>query len=719
MTRMSFKWRNPAVAAVVAGAVLSVAATSSIVGAVATATGLSVRPVSEQAAAPELLFEQAKRYFDQLNYEQALPLLDKVIVLLLGANPARPDLLTQGYEMRARARFAQGDQQGAEQDFSALLTVAPSHKLGAGISPRVVALFENVRKITVGRLLLSVTPPGEVQIDGRKYTAGKDVQTIDLPAGEHVITASRSGYGDVSQRFTITAAQETPLTVALERLSSTLTVVTIPGGVEVVLDGQPRGQTSRGDGATEMSAPLVLTDIQPGNHRLLLRRECHRDLERTIPMDRADDYRTEPLRLTPSMATVKITSADADGAVYVDGAPRGAVPAEFTICEGAHVIEVRGAKGRFLDRRDWKAGDAVTLPADLRSAYAIVAASGTSPAAADRLRLSVERALGPSRRVLLFVPTDADLQSAVGADENPRDWFLGDASAPAGTPPRFPRDTKRDLGRKLATKLGVQGVAVATAPESNPNQVSVWLLAAGSGEPDRLTVDLADSPSRARAVEFLSSALPQLVRPSLETSLVDLPGVQGAVVIRASGVGAKAGLAMGDTIVSAGGTPIASVAELRARIASLRPGATDLPMEVKNAAGQSRKVAAQVAIVPDTIPLRDPSLSYNRALFDLRDQADRAATPGAGAAARMNLGIAQMRLGNWEEAIAAFEQTKLPDGPGVSAGTVAYLLGLSYEALGRSNDAQAAFKRAAAAVEARLSFDGPLIAPLAQQKLRR
>jgi hypothetical protein len=175
---------------------------------------------------------------------------------------------------------------------------------------------------------------------------------------------------------------------------------------------------------------------------------------------------------------------------------------------------------------------------------------------------------------------------------------------------------------------------------------------------------------------------------------------------------------MGDTIVSAGGTPIASVAELRARVAAVRPGTSDLPLEVRNAAGQSRKVAGQVAMVPDTLPLRDPSLSYNRALLELQELGGSGATGGT-AAARLNLAIVHMRLGNWEDAYAALESTKLPEGPGVSAGTVAYLMGLCLEALGRTADAQAAFKRAAAAPDARLSYEGPLVAPLAQQKLRR
>jgi hypothetical protein len=313
---------------------------------------------------------------------------------------------------------------------------------------------------------------------------------------------------------------------------------------------------------------------------------------------------------------------------------------------------------------------------------------------------------------------DADLDTAAGADEKPADWLLADAVAPPGTPPRFPRDAKRELGRKLASRLGVSGLAVASA-DANPNLVTVWLLAAGSGEPDRLAVDLADPASRGRAVEFLSAALPPLVRPSLQTSFVDLPGVQGAVVVRPGGVGAKAGLAMGDTIVSAGGTPIASVAELRLRINGLRPGTAELPLEVRAPGGQSRKIAAPVALVPDTIPMRDPSLSYNRVLLELEEQAATAGATTAGAAARLNLAVVQMRLSNWDDALASLEAVKLPDGAGVSSGTVAYLMGLCLESLGRTADALAAFKRAAAATDARLSYEGPLIAPLAQQRIAR
>jgi membrane-associated protease RseP (regulator of RpoE activity) len=109
------------------------------------------------------------------------------------------------------------------------------------------------------------------------------------------------------------------------------------------------------------------------------------------------------------------------------------------------------------------------------------------------------------------------------------------------------------------------------------------------------------------------------MRPSIETAVVDVAGTPGAVVVRAGGAGAKAGLAPGDTIVAAGGRPVASVADLRARIAAIATAPSDLALDVKNLSGVTRKVTVTVAMLADTIPMRDPSVLYNRALLDLSD----------------------------------------------------------------------------------------------------
>jgi hypothetical protein len=687
------------------------------------ARGAQASPQVGATGTPELLLDQGKKLFDAFQYDQAVPLFDRVIAQLAqpaGAGPIqKADLLVEAYELRARARFAQGDSLGTEQDFSALLTIQPSFKLGPGISPRVVSVFEQVRKVTVGQIAVSLTPPGNVDIDGRSFALQADPQIIDLPAGDHTVTAARTGYTSLNQKFTIVASQVSPLALTMDRSSSTLTVVSIPDGVEVLFDGTSRGKTVRNTGSEDGTASLLLTDLQAGSHKLQLLRACYTSVEQTVTIDQPGDLRTDPLRLASTVATAKVTASEPGASIFIDGVARGQAPAEFTdVCAGPHLIEVRGSTGRFIDRREWKSGDNTTITAALRSAFPIVSAKAGTGLTADQLRMNAERALAAATQVLVYSPSPADLDAALRGETLPADWLNVDPAAPPDAAPRVPREVTRDLGKRIAGKLGAQGVAVIS-PGPDAYTFAVALLAAGSGEPDVTSIPTADAAARNAAMSRLDAPLPPLVRPSIETSVVDLVGTSGAVVVRPDGVGAKAGLVVGDVIVAAAGAPVTSVADLRARLDGLKAPVAEVTIDVKKATGEARKVTVPLAFAADALPMRDPSLLYNHLLISLEDAAKVARTPAERAADAVNLAIVDMRLGNWDEAQAALNDAHLPEGRGVSAGTVAYLSGLCLDALGRSAEAQAAFTKAAAAPQARLSLEGPLVAPLARQRLVR
>ena len=676
---------------------------------------------SQQIAAsgtPDFLFDQGKRLFDAFQYDQAVPNFNSVIAQLTAPGaPAKPDLLVKAYELRARSRFAQGDSLGTEQDFSALLAIQPSFKLAPGISPRVVSVFEQVRKVTIGQVAASLNPPGNVDIDGHPYTLAAEPQLIDLPAGQHKLTATRTGYQPVTQEFTITASQVSPLALTMDRSSSTLTVVSIPDGVEVMLDGTSRGKTVRNTGSEDGTASLLLTDLASGTHKLQLVRACYTSVEQSVNIDQPGDLRTDPLRLSSTVATARVTASEPGATIFIDGVSRGQAPSDYNdICAGSHLIEVRGSTGRFIDRRDWKAGDNTTITATLRSAFPIVAAKAGAGLTADQVKANAERALAPARQVLIYSPAATDLDAAVRGESMPPDWLNVDPAAPADAPPKVPRDVTRDLGKHLASKLGAQGVAIIS-PGTDAYTFTVSLLAAGSADPDVVTIPGADAAAKSAAMAKLDAPLPPLVRPSIETSVVDLAGTSGAVVIRPGGVGAKAGLVVGDVIVGAGGAPVASVADLRARLAAVKAPSTDIALDVKKAAGDTRKVTVVLAFAADALPMRDPNLLYNHLLISLQDAAKVARTPAERSAAALNLAIVDMHLGNYDDAETALGDAHLADGSGVSAGTVAYLSGVCLEALGKSAEAQAAFTKAAAATQARLSVEGPLVAPLARQRL--
>jgi hypothetical protein len=293
----------------------------------------------------------------------------------------------------------------------------------------------------------------------------------------------------------------------------------------------------------------------------------------------------------------------------------------------------------------------------------------------------------------------------------PADW-LNPTPGDAGQ--RLPKEVLRDMGRRLAARLGVQGLAAASVAADSAS-VTFMLLAAGSAEPDVLTMSLAEAGSQARALDRLNALPSLLVRQSLDTAFIDVDGTPGAVVVRTT---TASGLAVGDVVTSAGGKPVTSVADLRAAVAAQNTSAPAIALEAKGAAGAVKKASTPVTTVADTLAVRDPLVLPNRALLDLQGTSFAAPAGIQKTAAAINLAVVHLRLGNWDDALATLKDVQLPDGPGVSAGTVAYLNGLAFEGLARAADAQAAFTKAAASPQARLWFEGPLVAPLATARLQ-
>ena len=173
---------------------------------------------SAYQAAADAQFQEARRLFDSLDYEKAVAALDAAIVALEVSTPkdvARRDKLASAYEMRGRSKFGLGDQDGARADFVLLLKLNPSHTLSGQVSPRVVALFEEVLKETVTSITISVTPPtAKLQLDGMPLDAAG---TVRVAAGDHVISAEQQGFRPAKQ--TVTAAIGTTAAAPIRHLS--------------------------------------------------------------------------------------------------------------------------------------------------------------------------------------------------------------------------------------------------------------------------------------------------------------------------------------------------------------------------------------------------------------------------------------------------------------------------------------------------------------------
>ena len=662
-----------------------------------------------QAVSADL--EEGIRLYSGVQYQEALAVFDRVIgTLASGGKAAEAAVLARAYEFRARTRFNRGDQVGKQSDFAALLQLQPDYQPESDMSPKLVPIFKTVRARVVGDALVTLIPKGDIEIDSRVYHITTDAMPVSLVDGEHSLRVSRPGYRSAERKFTITAGSPTEVLVTLERVYGTLTVRTIPDAVEVMVDGVSKGLTPPGGGAIEGSGPMQLADITAGVHRFVFQRKCYTTAEQSIRFDELDDRELKnAVRLEPAVAKVDIQTTDKDVVVYLDGQMVGSATNPLApLCEGEHAIELRSPRGLFTDRRTWKAGESVTLTPSFRPAF-VITSSGRGQVA-DEWKPVVERSLAAATGALVISPRDIDLQSALRAESVGPDFVVA-SSAVA-------RMRRHEAGPKIASRLGVQGFASVEA-QSAQGPVELSLLAAGSADAEILRFNPLDQTSLSTAIDMLSKPLPPIVRPALDATLIDVADTQGAVVIRlqSNGSMAAAGLAPGDVVTAIEGAPVSSVAALDAAL--IKQTKETVNLDVRSAAtGAAKSVSVTVKYLVDTIPFANGGLLYNRAVFQLQDRIRQASNPLETTSAYLNLAIAYMRVGNWDEANRSLQQVKLGDGAGVSGGTVSYLSGLCLEALGRHDDAVAALTKASQDANATLSFGGPAVAPLAQSTLR-
>jgi len=707
----------------------------------ATVVTLLVRPASPQPPLPsgDVLLAEAKRLFSALDYERAVPELDRAIEQLQARLPEEPALrpsLAAALEMRARAHFGLGEGDQARADFRALLTLDPGHAFSDRVSPKVVALLEEIRKATVGKIVLNLSPSDAVlQLDGAPFTAAAG--PIPIGAGPHAIQASRTGYRPATQSFTVAAGTTQEIALTLERVSSVVEVVTLPPEVEVVADGVSRGRTVAGGASPDyaesaarlgvapqsLSRSLVLTDLAPGPHLLEFRRDCYVRAERRIQIDKPADYRLDPIKLDPSVGSVYVDARVPGATVFLDGSSKGPAPLSLdAVCEGPHLVELRSPHGRFQRRVDVRTGDKLSVEGDLKPAFALLSASGVAEGVrgATDVRLEIERALAAARLVtVLAVPGDL-ADRTLQAERLTAGWLSFDRTRrPLGPAAgNITESARREISARLARALEVQGVAeLAVAPGEGRRRLYLCLLAAGSGQPDVLEI-APDDPDSVRATLSRLDDMPQLFRPSAGLLAIDVLDVPGAIVaaVQPGGQAAAAGLAPGDAIVRVAGQPVNDAATFATVLASRKAG-DRLPLEVRDRTGAAKRVEIPIVQAPRLSSMADETLLFNTLILSLRSRLVGARDPMEESVTRLNLAAALIRAGDWAGASAELDRVKLPDGAGVSNGTVQYLLGLCDEAMGQASDAERHFRAASTAQEALLTEDGPAIKELAERKL--
>ncbi len=682
-----------------------------------------VVPSVVNAQTPEDQLNSAMERYDAAALPDAIGFFDKAIASLesnRGDSRSR-ELLLKAYQYRSRSHLGVGDPAAAKLDLLTLLQLHPGFQLPDGVSESLRTLYSEVRQTIIGDRLIVITPENaQVEIDGQPV---KDLtQPIAFKAGRHVLSARRPGYTPVVDRpFEVEPGTSMELSLPLARNSATVTVITDPVGVEVFVDGVSRGVTESSELSGTASAAKLIADLDIRAHRFEFSRPCFSSVTQTVDVDKFDDRALPTIKLARAIATVTADTATPGVVVFVDSVPRGPAPLTVPdVCEGKHTVELRSPHGRYLRHVDLKPGDREAIAGELYPAFAFVSSSGGVEGlrGASDLRADVEARLREVRGFTLYAPPLDASREALRRRDLPADWLAFDRQGdPLAGAQKLTPGVRVQMSTDLARAFESQGVASITiAPGSTAqSEVVVSLLAAGSSTPDTIAVRLDDADSLRRTIQTLDVGFAPF-RPSLGLLAVDVSGPAGINVIAAdvsAGVQA-AGLLPGDRIVAVNGKKVDGVAALNGVLQTV--GAKGpVSLEVMHQA-TAKKVDLTLLEQPRAINLGDQSLLFNPLLVHLRHKLAFGANTPAEAVLRLNIGIALMRLGNWDDARIELERTALPDGPGVAQGTVQYHLGTCYEKLGRFTDAAQAWKKAAASA-ALLTEDGPPIKELAEARL--
>jgi hypothetical protein len=663
----------------------------------------------------DAVLTEARQAYEATEYERARTLLDAVIAGL-GAAPASPEqrqVVAGAYELRGRTRFNLRDVDGARTDFRAMLLLNASYLLAAEVNPRVLELFEEVRKTTIGTVSVTVTPP-DAQVLLNDVRLPSDAGPVNLVGGTYTVSASRTGYAPATQSFTVIPGTD-PQTIALvlERISSSLSFVTSPADIEVIIDGVSRGRTELDPGATApggglLSKTFAVTDLQNGRHRVEFRRDCFISAEQNVDVPKAADYRLETVRMRPAVATVNVSAAVPGATVFVDDVPRGPAPLTLDdICQGPHAIEVRTAYGRHIRRFDLKAGDQEVFQARVRPAFAIISDSGASSGVrgGPDLRLMAEAAFQETTSVTLVAPPEKVAADVLAADRLPDDWLAFDAlRKPIGQAATIAEQARGALAASIARKLNAQGIAaVAREPGGDPAAMLLILLAPGSAEPDVIRWR-TDNPQSVRESIRQLDAAPAILRSSIGVLAVDVQDVDGVVVaaVEPGSSAEAAGIQPGDAITAAAGGPVTGAVQLMVSVGAKTAGQS-LSIDLRDRTDAVKKLDLAVQAVPNVISLADQDLPANRLTVDYAYRAASLTDALEETAVRLNLAALSLRLRNRNDAIRELERVLKVLGEGrvpasltdAIGGTANYLLGLAAEATGDLARAETAWQQAA------------------------
>ncbi|WFN33535.1 PEGA domain-containing protein [Methanogenium sp. S4BF] len=196
-----------------------------------------------------------------------------------------------------------------------------------------------------GSLNVNTAPQGaDIYVDGSFIAESPNVVT-NLAPGLHTLRLHKGGYNEYVTTVTVSAGQQTPVTVTFTPQHPTLGSVEVgstPGGSAVFLDGTYMGQTP-------VNSYFDLTSVLQGSHTIRITHPDFEDYSQTMYV-KGGSVMTVNAQLTPNAPSptpdttgqLIVSSTPTGAEVYLDNAFRGITPVTLPdIPAGSHTVTVK------------------------------------------------------------------------------------------------------------------------------------------------------------------------------------------------------------------------------------------------------------------------------------------------------------------------------------------------------------------------------------------
>jgi len=249
---------------------------------------LSVPKVTAQGTEAERLVQKGIDEYNDLEFENAIQLLERALNLGLPDKPKVEAYKYLGFAYIVKERIPK-----AKEMFKQLLEIDPNHQLSPHASPKLSQVFNEVKSqfkpsVKTGSISVESTPEGaSIYLDGELQDVKTPTTLKNVKLGEHTVKLFLEGYEDFEKSVTVQANQTAEVISTLTEIEkSRAQVEPVKKAGAIFVESEPAGANIYLDEALQESkTPATIGDVAPGAHSLKLSKLNYQEWTRQIDVE--------------------------------------------------------------------------------------------------------------------------------------------------------------------------------------------------------------------------------------------------------------------------------------------------------------------------------------------------------------------------------------------------------------------------------------------------